>query len=313
MYKCKNAVAMIIFNRPENSDKVFGQVKNVKPPRLYIIADGARDEQEWEKVKRSREIADKVDWDCEVCTIFAEKNLGCKKRIITGISEVFKREERAIILEDDCVPTEEFFVFQDWALEKYESTEQIAVVSGSNLLDYQFTEKYKNGFSSYINCWGWGTWKRVWNQYDEFLSIQEINKAYSEVVRNANLTAGQKKYWLHIFRNSVYSRTIWDFYLQYFFFKYSWCSVYPACNLVENIGFGNDSTHMKTEPEYIKRSMPEKEKIQAMFKLPEQEFDREHLNRERDKQVLVTLYGYSFFSRCKIYVGNILRFLGIRK
>lgn len=313
MYKCKNAVAMIVFNRPDNSDKVFEQVRNVQPPRLYIIADGARNVTEQTLVEKSREIVKKVDWECDVRTIFSDINLGCKKRIITGISKVFDREEKVIILEDDCIPTEEFFVFQDWALDKFEKNERIAVVSGSNLLDYQFAEKYRNGFSTYINCWGWGTWKRVWEKYDEFLSIQEVNRDFDMVVSNTDLTNGEKKYWLHIFRHSIYTRTVWDFYLQYFFFKNKWRSVYPAYNLVTNIGFGDDSTHMKNEPEYIKRSLPSKAKMQLMSELSECEFNEEYVNKERDNQVLVTLYGYSFFSRCKIFLGNILRYLGIRK
>lgn len=311
VYICKNAVVMIVFNRPDNAQKVFNEVKKVCPPRLYIVADGARDNQEVDTVNRTRQFLSHIDWECEVHTIFSDVNLGCKKRVITGISAVFDKEEQAIILEDDCVPTEEFFRYQDWALNYFKNNDRIAIVSGSNLLDYKYCEEYRNGFSQYINCWGWGTWKRVWNKYDPYLSIQEINKNYDSVVDNAALSKLQKHYWKYIFRHSIYSRTIWDFYMQYFFFKYDWRSVYPAKNLVLNIGFGEDSTHMKHEPEYIKYSVPAKNV--CIMNLPILDYSDKEVNRQRDEGVIRILYGYSFKATVKLFLGNMLRYLGIRK
>lgn len=311
MYKCKNAVAMIVFNRPKNAIKVFEAVKKAEPPILYIIADGIRNEKDRLKVSESRKIAEMVDWTCEVRKVFAEENLGCKKRVMTGISEIFQKEDKVIILEDDCVPTEEFFRFQDWALDYFENEPEVAIVSGSNLLEDKFTEQYQNAFSEYINCWGWGTWKRTWEKFDPFLSIQELNGSFGEIAKNMSMTRSQKKYWLLIFRHSIYTRTIWDFYLQYFFFKYSWKSVYPAKNLIYNIGFGEDSTHMKHSPEYIQLSKPNN--TECLFEMPSCEYSETAISRARDMAVIRRLYGFSFFSLVKLYVGNLLRYLGIRK
>ncbi len=311
MYQCVNAVAMVVFNRPDNAKKVFDQVRKAQPPRLYIIADGARNEQDVPKIEQTRAVFDPIDWECEVYRIFSDFNLGCKKRVITGISEVFMREEQAIILEDDCVPTEEFFRFQDWALDYFKSNDHVAIVSGSNLLDYRHPQECRNGFSQYINCWGWGTWKRVWDRYDSFLSIQEVNRDFDGVISRAHLSTMQKRYWKYIFRHSIYTRTIWDFYMQYFFFKYQWRSVYPAKNLILNIGFGNDSTHMKKQPQYIQHSSPQERP--DVMSLPVQPYRNDGVDSKRDASVIRVLYGYSVRSTVKIYIGNLLRYLGLRK
>ena len=312
-YKCKNAVLICMFNRPENVLKVFEQVKKVKPPRLYLVCDGIRNQKDIKKVNECRNISNLVDWSCKVINIFSDFNLGCKKRVITGITEAFKSEEKLIILEDDCIPTIEFFKYMDECLETYENNDEIAIISGSNLLDYKFVEQDKIGFSNYINCWGWGTWKSTWNLFDAFLSIQEVNQTFRTIMKNKNLSFFEKKYWLYIFRNAIYTRTIWDFYLQYFFFKYNWKSVYPAFNLVHNIGFAYDSTHMKKEPEYVVKSIPNAIKINLMLKNEMVKYDRKKINYKREKDIIRTLYGYSFFSYFKIKVGNILRYVGLRK
>jgi len=115
-YQCQTPVAIITFNRPEPTRKVFDQIRKVKPGKLYFISDGARDGvgADTVNVGLCRDIADQVDWTCDVVRIFSETNLGCKKRVITGLNQVFENEDSAIILEDDCVPTQAFFEFCDW-------------------------------------------------------------------------------------------------------------------------------------------------------------------------------------------------------
>lgn len=313
-YRCLNAVLMIIFNRPTNTMQVFREIRKVKPPRLYIVADGPRNDCDISDVVRAREIQHLVDWECQVVTIYSDINLGCKKRVITGISEVFMHEDKLIVIEDDCVPTEQFFQFMDWGLSYFEFSQYVAVVSGSNLLDYAFIDnQYRNGFSQYINCWGWGTWKRVWEKYDPFLSIQEVNKTFFPIVEDKNLSLGEKYYWLSIIRHAIYSRTVWDFYLQYFLWKNDWVSVYPSNNLVYNIGFDNSATHTQVRPFYVTSSMPVIERNYNIMKRKIKNYSPNNINCDRDKSIIRTLYGFSRWSLIKLYLGNILRYLGILK
>lgn len=315
IYTCETPVVMIIFNRPQFTERVFEQIKSVKPRKLYIVSDGCRPgvPDDTEKVQKCRDIVNRVDWGCEVTKIYADTNLGCKKRVITGLDQVFQMETKAIILEDDCVPTDTFFQFCEWGLNKYEHNNQVAVVSGSNLLDYnQSVDIPKNvraGFSMYINCWGWATWRHIWSRLDPYLSLREVNSSVNHILGQVSLSQSQRIFWREVFKHSVYSSSIWDFYLQYAFFKYSLISVYPRYNLVGNIGFGEDSTHTVNKPDFVHKSWPDGKKFGTLMNLKEPE--TVDVNELRDREVLKVIYGYSLFSTGKLCLGNILRYLGI--
>ena len=95
-------VAFIIFNRPDTTAKVFEAIRQAKPSKLLVVADGARQGKvgEAEKCAVTRAIIDGVDWECEVLTNYSDVNLGCKRRVSSGIDWVFEQVEEAIILED---------------------------------------------------------------------------------------------------------------------------------------------------------------------------------------------------------------------
>jgi len=41
-WQLKTPVAFIIFKRPEATERVFAEIRNVKPPKLLVVADGPR-------------------------------------------------------------------------------------------------------------------------------------------------------------------------------------------------------------------------------------------------------------------------------
>ena len=106
MSSLKTPILFLVFNRSDTTKKVFEQIRKAKPPILYVACDGPREghESDNKKINNVRDIATKVDWTCELKTLFREKNLGCKKAVSEAISWFFKYEEQGIILEDDCLP-----------------------------------------------------------------------------------------------------------------------------------------------------------------------------------------------------------------
>ena len=75
------SVLLIFFNRPETFSKVFEQVKLAKPSRLFLYQDGPRASRpdDLGKIMRCREIAEDIDWDCEVHKFYQEENKGCQQ------------------------------------------------------------------------------------------------------------------------------------------------------------------------------------------------------------------------------------------
>ncbi|MBF2064478.1 MAG: glycosyltransferase family 2 protein [Calothrix sp. C42_A2020_038] len=236
-------VALLIFNRPDKTNRVFEAIRQVKPQKLLIVADGSRFPEEDEKCSKTREIVQKVDWECEVLTNFSDTNLGCKRRVSSGLNWVFSQVEEAIILEDDCLPTSSFFKFCETLLEYYRHNEQIMMISGANFQDGQIRNNYSYYFSKYAHIWGWASWRRAWQHYDVEIKTWPEYRQLNLISSICN-DAYEQQYWTNIFDN-VFDGLIetWDYQWLYTCWLKKGLSIIPNYNLISNIGFGSDATH----------------------------------------------------------------------
>jgi hypothetical protein len=167
-WQLKTPVALIIFKRPQETERVFAEIRKVKPQKLLVVADGPRADRpgEDQDCDRARAIIDRVDWDCEVLKNYADINLGCKQRVSSGINWVFDTVEEAIILEDDCLPHPTFFRFAEELLDRYRDDQRILSISGQNVQFGRKRTDYSYYFSRYNHCWSWASWRRAWQHYD---------------------------------------------------------------------------------------------------------------------------------------------------
>ena len=241
-------VLLIIFNRAHTTQQVFDRIRQVKPSRLYVAADGPRPNVETDIMKcaETRRIVEQVDWDCEVKTLFQEKNLKCGVAPATAISWFFEHEEAGIILEDDCVPSKSFFWFCQELLEKYKHDTRIMHISGNNYLNgWRKDNDYSYYFSNKVNAWGWATWRRAWQLFDFNL------KAYPELkqkgyLKGLFLNKFEETYRLSKLEEafaSISNGDIWDYQWEFTVYSNSGLCIVPEVNLVRNIGFGEDATH----------------------------------------------------------------------
>ena len=141
-YNRSTAILFIIFNRPNTTQQVFKRIREAQPKRLYVAADGPRNETEQLRCEETRAIVSKIDWDCELHTRFLDENQGCDSHCLQAITWFFENEPEGIVLEDDCLPARSFFGFCSELLEKYRNDNRIGHITGGN---YQFGEKRGNG------------------------------------------------------------------------------------------------------------------------------------------------------------------------
>ena len=210
-------VALIIFNRPDLTEIVFEAIRQAKPQKLLVVADGPRSPEEAEKCDRTRAIIDRVDWDCQVLTNFSDTNLGSKYRISSGLDWVFSQVEEAIILEDDCLPSPSFFYFCQELLEKYRDDDRIMHIGGTNIQFGQSRTPYSYYFSKYAQIWGWASWRRAWQNYDvEIANWKEFKS--SEIIKSVHTNPYEQRYWFDILER-VYKKslnTCWDYQWNYY-------------------------------------------------------------------------------------------------
>lgn len=266
----KTPVTCIIFKRPETTERVFEVIRQAKPSKLFVIADGPRTnrEGEAEKCEATREIIEKVDWDCEVIKNYSDINLGCAKRVSSGLDWVFNQIEETIILEDDCIPHPSFFPFCEELLEKYRYDTRISTISAQNVQFGHRRTNYSYYFSRYSHCWGWASWRRAWQHYD--LSIKLWKEVQAENLLN-DILMDQKavNYWQRIF-NSVYENPTgitWDYQWTFTCWMQGSLSIIPNVNLVSNVGVGADATHFNSKAEFSFINVPT-QKIEFPLKHP---------------------------------------------
>lgn len=208
-------ILLLGFTRFQTAQKVFDEIRKVRPKKFFLAVDGSRENKQGEEdlCQKTRDIVKQVDWPCEVKTLFQKKNLGCGIGSVTAINWFFDNIEEGIIFDDDCVPDQSFFYFCQELLEHYRNNKKIMHISGDN---FQYGKK--RGFSSYYfseytHNWGWATWRRAW-KYNDFGLIG---------------IDAQKHIWDKQWLLSVRKR--------------KGLAILPNVNLVSNIGFGEGATH----------------------------------------------------------------------
>ena len=241
----KTAVAYIVFNRPRHTERTFAVLREQRVPMLFVIADGPRPDHptDAERCAKVRAIVEQVDWPCEVHRNYAEANLGLKRRVSSGLDWVFGQVERAIVLEDDCLPHPDFFTFCDTLLERYATDERVWVVTGNNFQNGRRRGEATYYFSKYNHCWGWASWRRAWRHYQGDLPFWPDWKVSTDW-RKRTPDPVERRYWAEIY-DRVHAGKVDSW-------AYPWtgCAWYhggltatPNVNLVTNIGIGPDATH----------------------------------------------------------------------
>lgn len=236
---------LLVFNRPALTARVFERVRAARPRRLLVVADGPRAGrgEDVESVAQVRRIVTQVDWQCELLTDFAKENLGCRRRVSSGLDWAFDGCDEAIVLEDDCLPDPSFFRFCDELLARYRDDERVMMISGLNPVAPWRADQQSYHFSYCGAIWGWASWARAWQHYDVEMRAWDDPAARDRV---RDVFADPLLYEPRI---AAYDRVrrgevdTWDMQWSFARIVQSGLSVVPAVNLIRNIGVGGGATH----------------------------------------------------------------------
>lgn len=241
-------VVFVVFNRPDCTARSLAALRVARPQRLYIVADGPRADRlgEAELCAEVRALVERsIDWPCDVIRDYAPTNLGCARRVSSGLDAVFARESEAIIIEDDCVSDPTFFRYCEELLAYYRTEPRIFVISGTNQQYRDFDCAASYFFSRYNHCWGWATWSRAWRHFDFDM------RAWPEYSQSGRLAAffedpqlaGQ---WRKILNEVAAGRVdSWGYRWAFACWLNDALSVLPRRPLVKNIGFDARATHTR--------------------------------------------------------------------
>ncbi|GAB3638273.1 hemolytic protein HlpA [Hymenobacter arcticus] len=245
-------VLLLIFNRPDTTRAVLAAIRQARPARLYVAADGPRPGHptDAETCAAARAVVlGGIDWECQVTTQLRERNLNCGVGPAAAISWFFEHEEAGIILEDDCVPSASFFGYCQALLTHYAHDTRVMHIGGNN-----FSQEARRPlppgadsyyFSDQVNSWGWATWRRAWQlfdfqlaDFDSIVNSGQLKGSYSSALENRYRLAK-----IAGVRQLPAPAHVWDYQWHFAIVANSGLCTVPAQNLVGNVGFGTLGTH----------------------------------------------------------------------
>ncbi|MEG1616001.1 MAG: glycosyltransferase [Bacteroidales bacterium] len=131
---------------------------------LFIYSDGAASEKDVAAVEGVRMMLKSLTGFKSVTVIEQPVNRGLAANVIAGVTDMTERFGKVIVLEDDLMTSPYFLTFMNEALTLYQEDERVMNVQGHVLhTAHRMPESF---FIRFTNSWGWGTWKRAWDQFE---------------------------------------------------------------------------------------------------------------------------------------------------
>lgn len=252
------SVLMLFFNRPDSFQRVFEQVRQARPARLFLYQDGPRGDHDLPGIEACRQIVadENIDWECEVHRCYQQHNLGCDPSGYLSHTWAFSLTDKCIVLEDDVVPSLSFFPFCKEMLDRYENDERITMIAGFNVDEETPDVAEDYFFTSVFSIWGWASWRRVVSQWQgdyAFMDDPQTMSQLTAVVRERRFRSDFIKM-CHDHRASgkqYFESIFWSCML-----LNNGLAIMPRANLITNIGATADSTHysaLRTMPHGLRR------------------------------------------------------------
>jgi hypothetical protein len=276
-------VLLCVFNRPELTSQVVDAMRIAKPSKIYVSADGPRNEivSDSTKTREVRDVINSIDWPCELHLRFLEENLGCGKAISSAIDWFFENETEGIILEDDTVPTSAFFPFCSAMLELYREVDNVFMISGTNFFPNAVSDS-SHFLTRLPAAWGWATWRSAWMNYDyevnEWKNLEKRRKLLSQVDDRTT------RIYAEICIDDVIKSKVntWDYQWQLLGLFSGFLGVTSAENLVTNIGVEGTHSSRRSRSHHLPTSMkfevPDLTDLSKVYE-PNDRYDRRFIQK----------------------------------
>ena len=241
------------FDRPMHLERMLNSLeKNHESidSDVYICIDGPADGTDLEMHSKTVEVA-KKNWNFKSTKlILRERNLDCRTNIINTITELFKTNDRLIILEDDLVLGPNFLSYMNAALHKYLNKKEMWCINGYSYPQLNF--KSGSSVSKYVSPWGWGTWSDRWEifvneDYDKKNFISSLSENDRKKFNVENLYDWEDI----IVKNELGKISAWDAYWYQAVFMNKGLTLYPNKSHIRNEGFDGTGMHCSSTNDWV--------------------------------------------------------------
>jgi len=235
------------FNRPSETSSLLERLRDYFAGKLYVAIDGPRfgNIEDETLVSQVKKIVSSFESDFEMTVIERPINLGCGASPREAISQVLSIEQKVVVLEDDCVPNSDFLPWMNEMLNIYAHDVTVGAVCGFQSAPTRLVPQNRIWWASRLFAgWGWGTWRRAWDGYEQDLTGWKSNVSWFKSFRAGGYSVEGMR-WFRANWNWVMGREddIWDHQFGYLLTKRNQVVVKPPVNLIENVGTNERATH----------------------------------------------------------------------
>ena len=207
---------------------------------LYIYSDGPKNRKNEHTVNKVRSYLQNIDGFKAVHMIKRNENWGLAKSIISGVTDIVSQHGKVIVLEDDLLLSPYFLRFMNDGLDFYKNEERVISLHG-----YIFPIEGKLPDTFFLrgaDCWGWGTWKRGWEEFEEN-GRKLLDKLYQDKLTREFDFDGSYPY-SRMLRNQIKGKNdSWAVRWNASAFVKNKFTLYPGKSLVKNIGLDGSGRH----------------------------------------------------------------------
>ncbi len=252
-------IVLFVYNRLDHLKLTLKSLKKNKEASntdLIIYSDGPKNKLDKVNVYKVRSFLKKVSGFKKKKIICRVKNIGLANNIVNGINQTFKKYDKAIIIEDDILVSNVFLKFMNTNLISYNKNKNVASIHG-----YCYPIKFKKNneetfFLKGADCWGWGTWKRAWKEYNN------NSKYLINLIKRKNL---QREFdfnysypYLEMLKLTEKKNHSWAIKWYASAFVKNMFTLYPKKSYVRNIGNDGSGTNSSVQKKFYTNNLNNK-------------------------------------------------------
>lgn len=237
------ALLVIAYLRPDNLEFILDTAIDAGVKIIYISIDYPKNptKDNLELHNQVISVARKYR-NCSQYTIHIverEFNVGCSAAVLSSCDWFFNNVEKGIVLEDDCIPTSDFFEYCRDALKIVQNDEGIWIACGTQFAPRSLSHTWV--LSKYPLTWGWATTSIKWKEMSA--SLRESEGKLPRF-KSRNISFPEAIYWdAGALRATRGISDAWDTPLVQKMLLNSKLAILPNVSLVSNIGNDEFATH----------------------------------------------------------------------
>lgn len=240
MYRSDSAALIITYRRFSHLEKLVDLCLQAGISRIYISSDGSKNHVDREAVFAvRRELARLCDLHTgKIFVNLRTQNLGAAVNVLSACDWVFDHEKFVLILEDDCIPSIDFFYFVSDYKDAFISNDDLYLICGSQFAPKNITNNSVST-SVYPMVWGWATSSEKWFTLTTRMRMKDFSK-----FRFFKITNNEKTFWRAGARRAFAGYVdAWDIPLVKAVRDLNGKVIAPGSNLISNIGGDEHATH----------------------------------------------------------------------